>query len=221
MRRLVQFMLLPLPWAVRRWLLMKLFGFEIDRTARIGFSVLDVDMVRMGPGAGIGHLTFAKGLSLIEIGACGTLGNLNWITAYPLAQNDFFAHCVNRKTELIIARHAAITSRHLIDCTDRVSIGEFATVAGWHSQIVTHSFDLAHPRQDCEPIAVGTYSFVGSRAILLKGAQVPERSIVAAGSTFGVRSGMPLGVFAGNPAARIREADPALGYFTRQRGLIN
>jgi acetyltransferase-like isoleucine patch superfamily enzyme len=221
MRRLVQIVLFPLPWTVRRWLLGKLFGYDLHRTARIGFSVLDVDMVRMGPGARIGHLTFAKGLTLIEIGAGGILGNLNWVTAYPLKQHDFFAHRGDRKTELIIAHDAAITARHFIDCTDRITIGEFATVAGWHSQIVTHSFDLTHPRQDCEPIAVGAYSFVGSRAILLKGAHVPERSIVAAGSTFGVRNGEPLGVFAGNPAARIREADPALGYFTRDRGLIN
>jgi acetyltransferase-like isoleucine patch superfamily enzyme len=220
MRAAAQVLLWVLPWFIRRPLLCLLFGFRIDPAARIGFSVLAVGRLEMAGGARIGHLTYAKGLDRIVMGRNALLGPLNWITAYPSRGREFFTHVIGRDPSLLIAEEAAITGRHLIDCTACVSVGSHAIVAGWGSQIVSHSIDFETSRQDAQPIGIGSYSFVGSRCVLLKGSSVPDRSIVTAGSTYGLREEEPLGLFAGVPARRARELDPGWAYFNRALGYV-
>ena len=97
MRAAAQVLLWVLPWFVRRPLLCLLFGFRIDRAARIGFSVLAVGLLEMAEGARIGHLTYAKGLEPDRAwAATRLLGPLNWITAYPAKGRDFFTHVADR-----------------------------------------------------------------------------------------------------------------------------
>lgn len=220
MRALVQLLLLPFPWLVRRPLLCLLLGFKIAPTAWIGCSILNVRRLELGEGAHIGHLTYAKGLDLIRLDEAAILGNLNWITGYPANDRRFFSHVEDRKVYLHIARHAAITSRHLIDCTAGVEVGAFAIVAGWQSQIVTHSIEFDQSRQDAEAIKIGEYSFIGSRSILLKGSHFPARSILGAGSTFGLKGDHPSGLYNGVPAQFVREIDASKGFFHRERGLV-
>jgi acetyltransferase-like isoleucine patch superfamily enzyme len=220
MRFLIQLLLWPFPWFLRRPLLCLLPGFRIARTARIGFSVLNVRNLVMGERALIGHLTYAKGASSLVIEDDGILGHLNWVTAYPEDKVEFFGHCQGRKAILIIRQHGAITSRHMIDCTGSIEIGAFAIVGGWGSQIVTHSIDYAVPRQDAAAISVGAYSFVGSRSILLMGSKLPDRSILAAGSVYGLKGEHPSGLYSGLPAKFVRELDAETGFFHRERGFV-
>jgi hypothetical protein len=221
MGKLLQFVLLPLPWAVRRPLLNFLFGWSIASGARVGYSILGAQRVDMAPGSAIGHLTYVKGVRLLQLGPKAILGSLNWVTASPLSDQTFFAHRTQRDPSLRIGAESAITARHLIDCTDSVTVGEFSIVGGWGSQILSHSIDFQAGRQDAEPIHIGDRAFVGTRAILLKGSIVPDCSIVAAGSTYGRRNAKPLGLFAGNPARRIGEVDPEAGYLVRQEGFVH
>lgn len=220
MRLFVQILLLPLPWFLRRPLLGLLPGFSIGRGARIGRSLIAAGEVILGDGAVIGHLTVVKGLSRLELGENARLGNLNWVTAVPKDTPGHFAHRPDRDPSLVIEREAAITHRHLIDCTGGVRIGAFATFAGWHSQVISHSFDFRASRQDAAPITVGQYAFVGSRCILLKGSSLPERSVLGAGSVYEGTDDTPHGLYRGNPATRVGELPADLGYFQRESGFI-
>lgn len=220
MRLLVQLLLWPLPWSLRRPLLGLIPGFRIAKRARIGFSLIGARHVTLEEGAEIGHLTLVKGLARLEMQANARLGNLNWVTAVPKAAPQHFTHLPDRDPSLIVGREAAITHRHLIDCTGGVRIGAFATFAGWHSQIVSHSFDFRAARQDAAPIAIGAHSFVGSRCILLKGSALPDRSVLGAGSVYEEDDDRPLGLYRGNPAARVAELPEDLGYFHRSDGFI-
>lgn len=214
----LQIILLPLPWALRRLLLNLLPGFRLHPKSRIGWSVFNVARLELHEGAYIGSLNYAKGLRSIVVEEFGIINNLNWITAYPAGGPTFFQHCEGREPALVVRRHAAITSRHLIDCTGGVEVGAFAIVAGWGSQVISHSIDLEASRQDAHPVHVGEYSFVGSRSVLLMGSRFPDRSVLVAGSTFGLRDAEPGGVFGGVPARRLRDVDGA--FFSRERGYV-
>lgn len=217
---LVQFFLMLLPWRVRRTALRVFFGFEIDATARIGFSVILAERLRMGPGSRIGHLTIIKGLQELLLEESGSLGNLNWVTAFPPGSATHFSSDVSRNPALIIERHAAITHRHLIDCTDRVLVGEYTTIGGWRSQILTHAIDVRLSRQRSAPITIGKYCFVGTNVILLKGARLPDYSILSAGSVLSGAMSDTFMLYSGVPAAAVKSLDRESAYFGRQQGFV-
>src|SRR6202030_2082577 len=130
--------------------------------------------------ATIGHFTVCKGMDLVHLKAYASIGRLNWITGYPSSSRRFFDYDTDRRPELVLGAHAAITSRHLIDCTAAVTIGDFTTVAGWRSQLLTHSIDLEVGRQTSKPIEVGRYCFIGTDCVLLGGSELPDFSVLGA-----------------------------------------
>lgn len=216
----LQFIFLVLPWSLRRRALNIFFGYEIAPSAFIGYSFLAVERCRISENARIGHLTFVKGLSLLQLDEHGTLGNLNWVTGFPKTKKEHFAGDTERDPCLLIERHAAITNRHMVDCTDRVTIGAFSTVGGFRSQILSHAIDLIANRQSCRPITVGAYCFVGTGAILLKGSVLPDRSILGAGSVLTKAMSEPGMLYSGVPAVAVRPIEAASGYFVRKVGFV-
>lgn len=215
-----QIALMILPWTLRRRALRFLFGYQIDGSARIGFSLISVTRLQMGPKSRIGHLTRVKGLQELVVGEGAALGNLNWVTAYPLGDIRHFAADANRDPSLVIERHAAITHRHMIDCTDRVVVGEFSTVAGWRSQVLTHAIDVTASRQSAEPISIGRYCFVGTGVIILKGASLPDYSVLGAGSVLNGTMSENYMLYSGVPASAVRPLGRDLGYFQRTEGFV-
>lgn len=220
-RTLARALLLLLPWPVRRRLLVAAFGYHIDTTARIGLAWVYPDRLTMAPGSSIGHLTVCKGLARVALGAHASIGRGNWITGFPAGDARHFAHRVDRRPELVLGEHAAITNRHLIDCTDSVEVGAFTTVAGFGSQILTHSIDLAANRQSCAPVRIGRYCFVGTGCTLLGGAVLPDHSVLGAASLLNRAQDAPYTLYGGVPAKALRPLDRALGYFERERGFVD
>src|SRR2546423_11559442 len=126
------FLSLFLPWSWRRSLLENQFGFRIHPSSSIGFAWIFPKRLVMEENSRIGHLTFCKNIDLFHVGPHAVIGQLNWITGFPAGTaSRHFAHQQDRHPELIVEAHAGITSRHLIDCTSRVRIGAFATLAGF------------------------------------------------------------------------------------------
>ena len=174
----------------------------------------------MGAQSRIGHLTVCKGMELLCLGEHANVGRLNWISAYPLGLPPHFAHLTARKPQLIIEEHAAITHRHIIDCTEEVFIGAFATLAGYRSQILTHSVDLAECRQDAKPVRIGRYSFIGTACTILGGTVVPDHSVVGAQALLNKAYEDSYRLYAGVPAKAVSQLDPGMKYFTRTNGYI-
>ena len=126
----------------------------------------------------------------------------------------------DRSPELILEKHAGISSRHLIDCTARVRIGAYATLAGFRSQLITHSIDLAANRQSSEPIEIGEYCFVGTDSVILGGAVLPHHSVLGAKSLLNKKWETPFQLYGGVPAKPLRELSPELEYFRRSEGFV-
>lgn len=209
-----------LPWQLRRIYLNWRFGFQISPGAKIGYSLVLPKMLKMENGARIGHMTVVKGLDLLSMDIYGKIGNLNWISGYPTHAGVHFSQIPDRIPALYISEHAAITNRHLIDCTDRVEIGCFSTVAGFRSQILTHSIDLATSRQSCKPVVIGSYCFVGTSSIILGGARLPDYSVLGAGGVLNSRFDEMYSLYGGVPAKKIKVIPNKTKYFSRHIGFV-
>ncbi|MEJ0099908.1 MAG: acyltransferase [Pseudomonadota bacterium] len=216
----IKILLILLPWRLRRYLLQWLYGYELHPRARIGLAWVYPKQLAMGEGAHIGHLTVVKGLDRLALAEFATIGRLNWISAYPSGLPPHFAHQLDRRPELELAAHAAITNRHIIDCTDRISIGAFATVAGFRSQLLTHSINLGRCRQEALPISIGAYCFVGTACTVLGGATLPDYCVLGAHSLLNKRLQETHRLYAGVPAQSQRELSADLAYFKRMTGVV-
>lgn len=215
----IQSFFLIFPWPIRRFLLNRLLGFHIDPSARVGLSILSCDRVYLDRSSRIGHLTVVKGLEELRLHPFARVGNLNWITGQVRSGRHFLEQTA-RRSILTVGTHAAITHRHLIDCTDVVTIGAFSTVAGWGSQILTHGIDVVESRQRCAPVSVGDYCFVGTRSILLKGSVLPQSSVLAPGAVLSRAFDQSHTLYGGVPARAIKEIAAEAAYFHRAEGFV-
>jgi acetyltransferase-like isoleucine patch superfamily enzyme len=220
MKTLLRFLSFLLPWGLRRSLLEKQFGYSIHPTSRIGFAWIFPRKLVMEEGSRIGHLNVCKNIDLFQLGAHAVVGQLNWITGFPSGPSRHFAHQSDRRPELILERHAGISSRHLIDCTARVRIGAFSTIAGFRSQLLTHSIDLSAGRQTAEPIDVGEYCFTGTNSVMLGGSALPHHSVLGAQSLLNKKWEEPYRLYAGVPAKPVKELPREMEYFRRTEGFV-
>jgi acetyltransferase-like isoleucine patch superfamily enzyme len=121
---------------------------------------------------------------------------------------------------LLIGAHSAITHRHLIDCTNRVTIGRFTTVAGFQSQMLTHSIDLEHNRQASAPISIGDYCFVGTNSVFLGGSAIPDYCVVGAKSLVNKAFADTHHLYGGVPARQLQGLPADYAYFQRTSGFV-
>lgn len=220
MKTLLGFVSLLLPWSLRRSFLEKQFGYSIHPSSRIGFAWIFPQRLVMEEGARIGHLSLCKEIDLLHLGEHAIVGQLNWITGFPSGPSRHFAHQPDRRAELIIEKHAGISSRHFIDCTARIRIGAFATIGGFRSQLLTHSIDFAAGRQTAEPIDIGAYCFTGTNSVMLGGSALPHHSVLGAQSLLNKKWDEPYRLYAGVPARPVKELSPELEYFRRVEGFV-
>ena len=207
-----------LPWVLQRTWLRLIFGYYIHPTSRIGYLWIMPDRLIMGPESTIGHLTVCKNVDLLELDNCAAIGKGNWITG--TRDSRYFQRYTHRCGQLLMGSHSAITHRHHLDCTDSISIGPYTTVAGSHSELWTHGIDVERSEQSARPITIGAYVLVGTRSILLGGAVVPSKSIIAAGSVVTGSLAESFCVYAGVPARPVRKIRENSKYFERTVGHV-
>lgn len=208
---------LLLPWPIRRRLMIVLFGFELHPSSHIGLSWVLPQKLVMGKGATIGHLNMIRGLDKLELDDYARIGRYNWIYGASGADPTLFRFGRPRASELIMGRGSGIVKRHLIDCTNKVTIGSYALVAGSRSLLLTHSIDLEKGVQDSAPIDVGAYSFVGASCTILGGAALPDQSVLGAMSLLNRAHTDRLTLYAGVPAEPRKTLDENDAWFADRR----
>ncbi|MFN9645263.1 MAG: acyltransferase [Cyanobacteriota bacterium] len=214
-------LIVPLPWPLKRFFLQRLYGYRLDPSARIGLAWIYPRHLSMEAGSRINSLTIAVNLDRLQIGEQATIGRGNWITGFATGTDSpHFAHQPDRRAELLLGAHAAITKNHHIDCTSRVSIGPFTTLAGYHSQILSHSIDLQHNRQHSEPISIGSHCFIGTACVILGGSVLPDHCVLGALSLLNKSHDESWSLYAGQPARRLKSIDPGAAYFSRHQGYV-
>jgi acetyltransferase-like isoleucine patch superfamily enzyme len=217
---ILKFIVVLLPWPIRRRALTLFFGYRIERTARIGLAWIFPRRLELAAGSSIGHLTVCRGIDLVRLEERAMIGRLNWITGFPTGESRHFADVPNRLPELRLGEHAAVTHRHLIDCTHSVTIGAFSTVAGFRSQILSHSIDIDRGRQDAQPIQIGNYCFLGTDCVVLGGSTLPDYSVLAAKSLLNKSLPNTYTLYGGVPATSLKALSQDARYFTRTTGFV-
>ena len=215
MKKLINLLIIFLPWKIRRYILNKFYNYRIHPTAHIGFSYIYPEKLIMGEGATIGHLNVAIHLELIQMDKNCTISQKNWITGFPLKNKSHFQEFPDRKPYLIMKEDSAITKQHLIDCTDTVTIGEFTSIGGYGTQILSHSTSLKLNKQGCEPITIGHHCFVGTRCIILPGSVLPSQSVLGAGAVLKKKFTESFALYGGVPAKFIQMMDETYEFFHR------
>ncbi len=220
--RILKLLLVALfPWRIRKFIYQRVFGFKIGKGCYIGRSIIDTLDLDMAEGSRIGHLTIIRNIESLKLGKNARIGTFNWIFGYRLSPPKHFLESPNRKSILEMGDDSAITVRHIIDCTDAITVGSMTTIAGHRSQFLTHSIDLRQNRQSCAPIAIGSYCFLGTGVIVLKGCDIPDYTIVSAGSVVTRKLANGAGIYMGNPAQKVKEVDLDYGYFKREKGVVS
>jgi len=215
-------LLIFFPWKIRRLILVSFFHYKIHPTARIGYSYIYPEFLIMKKNAVIGNFNVAIHIENMELGSNSIINRSNWITGYLEKEMGkiHYGHQTNRRAELILGDESSITKNHHIDCTNRIHIGRFVTVAGYNSQLLTHSIDVYENRQDSNTIIIGDYCFIGTRSILLGGSRLPDYSILAAGAVLNKSYSDVWSLYGGIPARKIKQLPHTAKYFSRESGFV-
>ncbi|MEJ2887946.1 acyltransferase [Actinomycetospora aeridis] len=213
MRTLLAALAVLLPARARRVLYVRLLGHEIDPAATVGHSFVDVEHLRMGPSAVIGHLCVIRGAQDVELGTEALVGNLNFVNAVGRTKAHF-AH-LDRHPALIMGDCSRISTMHFVDCSDRVELGEHSGIGGVWTMVLTHTYAFDTATQVSAPVTIGARSVVSTRCTLLPGAALAERSILAASSLLAKPVEEIEKLYAGTPAKPVRDLDADSPYFRR------
>ena len=222
MKKIFALLILFFPWKIRRFIYQKVFGYQIHSTSYIGFSIIFPNELVMGEHTSIGSLNVCKNIKKVQLDSYATIGSLNWITGFPtnLQHTGHFSKEIGRVPSLLMKEHSAITSRHLIDCTNTISIGAFTTIAGAGSQFLTHSINIYEACQESGEITIGKYCFLGTACVVLKGSKIPDFSIVGAMSLMNKQFEETHCVYGGVPAKKLKKIEEYCAYFDRREGYI-
>jgi acetyltransferase-like isoleucine patch superfamily enzyme len=116
--------------------------------------------------------------------------------------------------------YSAITKNHHIDCTNLIEIGKFSTIAGYQSQLLTHSINILENIQGSAPIKIGAYTFVGTNVTILGGAVLPNYSVLGAKSLLNKKHTQEWMLYGGVPAQPLKEIPKDAKYFHRVDGYV-
>lgn len=221
-KALVYFFIFLFPWSIRRLVLEKLFKYKIAKSANISrFSLVLPNNLIMEENSSISAFTMVIHLNYLILGNNSLIGRSNWITGFQRDSRQHFSHVENRDPSLIIGKHSAITKHHVIDCTDKITIGDYTTIAGYRSQFLTHSIDYVLARQTCAPIEIGNYCIVGTNSVFLPDSKLPDYSICGANSVVNKKLEKVYCLYVGIPAIERKALEKGSKYFTREIGYID
>lgn len=217
-RTLLAVVAIVLPNRLRRVIYRRLLGYDIHPSAQVGHSLIDVDHLLMSEGAAIGSLSVIRGCEDVVMREEAVIGPLVWVNSVRKDKGYFAGQ--DRQCELIMDRGSVITCLHLLDCCHRIEFGAYASLAGFGSQILTHSVNIARVRQSARPVRIGHHTMVGTRSVILPGVTIPECSIVSAGSVMTRSFDNGPHLYSGVPAAALRPLNPDAPFFTRTHAHI-
>jgi hypothetical protein len=189
--------------------------YHVDRTSSIGASFLcPSTTLIIGPHVRVGHLTVARRLERLELGAYSQMGNFNLISGVPRGPHDpYIAAAPDREPELVLGERAVVTNRHYFDCADSIRLAEGSVIAGLRTIFITHGLNLATGELRCHPVRIGRCSMVSTACMVLMGSVLPDYCVLTPMSLLRKAHTEKYRLYGGNPAVVVRELDRDAGFF--------
>ena len=174
-------------------------GHRIHPTAKIGFSLVRVERLCMGPHSSIGHgnliscrrlvlrekarfrhLNVAAGPFSILVGSRSLIGNRNRIRRQPFG-------ITYGPSVLRLGKVTGITIGHSLDLTRSILIGDYTTFAGMGTQIWTHGYYHYSTGEDRfrvdGRVMFGNNVYIGSSCCISMGVHVADGIMIGAMSS--------------------------------------
>lgn len=170
--------------------LLRLLGHHIHADARIGFSWLQCNMIQMEANSRVGHFNLIR-IPSIRLGKNASIRSLNrmkgpfslWMEKRAAIGNSNSIYRGPRPitlgaAELRMGELAIITSKHALDCTRSITIGDFTTISGFDTQFWTHGF--YHENEGAGriridgAITIGKNVSIGSRCVINPGVTIGD-----------------------------------------------
>jgi len=209
-----------LPQSLKRLVYNKVFGWDIDPTARIGLSFIQADNVKLAQNVRIGHFNTFRNLALLEVDDSASIGRSNHANALPKGNKKHFLEEHDRHPALKIGKSCGIVKGHAFDCCNTVEIGDFTILAGAGISFFTHSINITENKQETKPIKIGNYCMIGAHSVLTKGVVLPDYSILTANSTLHKIFKEEYSLYSGVPAVKVKDLDKESKYFSRTTGYV-
>ncbi|MNF89377.1 acyltransferase [Pseudomonas kilonensis] len=176
--------------------LLRLLGWEIGRGCKIGFSWVESSKVILRDSVKIGHGNYVSCNTLV-------LKESSYIQHFNQIKGDVFVFlqenaAIGNFNRIIRAKRGVtwgrsvlrlgvfskLTSRHLVDCTRSVRLGDYSTIAGVASQIWTHGYLHAPTGLDRfridGSIKIGNNVYIGSACVINAGVKIHSGITVGA-----------------------------------------
>lgn len=200
-----------LPACRAKNILLRRLGWTIGHDVGIGPCLIaGVDGAQVADGAHIGPFNVFRNLVRLEIGEGARVGQWNWITGARIILD------AGGPGVFHLGRQTAFTSRHYVDCTGGVYLGDYSSVGGERSTFISHSADWSTAEQTWRAIRIGEYCLLSSNVQVTPGTCVGDRIIVGMGATLSGRLEEP-GLYL-QPRATLVRRDLKGEYFSRTSG---
>jgi len=214
MRRLITLLVFGLPACGVKNMLLRWLGHSIGDSVHISPCFVDnVGRFEIRQGVQIGFGNMFRGLSLVSLGERTIIGKFNSVSA-----GKVFLNGEDDRGVLWLGDHAAIVSRHVIDCSGGVFLDEFAVLGGLRSILITHQVDYRTGALAVDRITIGAYSLVNSCNLFSPGASVPARCVTALGAVIVAGLEAEGRLYGGVPARNIKAVEGL--WFERTTGRI-
>jgi len=197
-------------------LCLRILGHRVPASARVGMVLIGGSTrLTLGERARIGHFNVFKNVGRVVMADDAIILQFNWITAAPELACKY-----GTEASLELGRHSHITSRHYLDCSGGITIGDYTIVAGVRSTIVTHGIDWRDSSQKTHPVVIGDYVLVGSNAVVCPGAVIADRCVVGMGTVVGKGDPAP-GALIASPRGTAIKQSLSGDFFVRQDGYVH
>ncbi len=203
-----------LPSFLKRPCYQLFYGYRIGKRVHIGVTIIDAQECEIADDVLIGHLNLVLGVNKISIGDHTKIGHLNIIRGGDEVRLGRYSEIMRTNQinsipdpdvvnptdpRFLLGDGSIITTGHKIDFTDRVEIGRRSIIGGRNSSLWTHN------RQRTRPIAIGSFTYVGSEIRMAPGSALPSRCIVGIGAVVTGQLTEEERLIAGVPAKALKE----------------
>lgn len=198
MKRILQVLCWLLPASQFKNARLRGFGHVIAERVRIAPNlVVGVGRFEIGDRTNIGPCNVFRGVRRVRLAEQVDIRSWNWISAAPE-----FRTVDPQAGTLDMEFGSCINARSYLDCSGAIVVGAYSFVGGNRVFLQTHGIDLDEGCQVAGSVIIGHHSLVGSCCSMLRGAELPPRSVLGAKSL--LRSGDTAdgrsGVYVGSPA---------------------
>ena len=178
-------------------LLSLLPGVQVAPTAVVSpVLLLNVQRLDVHADAHIGLGSTLRDMRSVVLHRGARMGSWNWISAAPMfAETD-----LQSWGSLDLGRDSIVTSRHYLDCSGGIELGEQSAIGGVRTTILTHEADLEEWVQRAKPVRFGRSVLIATNVVIRSGVTIADGVVVGLGSTVLHDLPKPDHLYAGFPA---------------------